>query len=357
MRVNAYTVEGEAVRALPEKVARRHAAFPLTKVGHHAHHRRGVSPHHLIRSTISGLPPAAKSERSSRSKTRSRPRWIATTPATGIPHQLEQQTEEVIGGFAGVRSAKSGQGGSAAGAIRAPRDRRRQEADEVDEATERSAVVTVDRLLARAARRRCQRRASRSDPGHLPRPLPRGRHVPRHRDVCPDAWRPRLSRASRCCPAWTSPSIACRRTADSASLSASGGSILRSLHVTRPCTVKSRCCACSICSALRLQLEAMGMRGTAARSLPRAHPPARGDGLDHGPDGQRQDLDALRRAGGDCRDRQAHHHHRRSGRGPVAGRQPGPDQRKGRLHVRARPSRHPATGPRRHHDRRDSRSA
>ena len=33
MRVNAYTVDQEALRVLPEKVARRHAAFPLSRVG------------------------------------------------------------------------------------------------------------------------------------------------------------------------------------------------------------------------------------------------------------------------------------------------------------------------------------
>jgi len=33
VRVNAYTVNPEALRALPEKVARRHTAFPLQKVG------------------------------------------------------------------------------------------------------------------------------------------------------------------------------------------------------------------------------------------------------------------------------------------------------------------------------------
>lgn len=33
MRINAYTVSPEAISALPEKVARRHTAFPLTKTG------------------------------------------------------------------------------------------------------------------------------------------------------------------------------------------------------------------------------------------------------------------------------------------------------------------------------------
>ena len=32
-RVNSYTVNAEAVESLPEKVARRHMAFPLLKVG------------------------------------------------------------------------------------------------------------------------------------------------------------------------------------------------------------------------------------------------------------------------------------------------------------------------------------
>src|SRR5262249_33303078 len=33
VRINAYTVHTEALSALPEKVARRHTAFPLQKVG------------------------------------------------------------------------------------------------------------------------------------------------------------------------------------------------------------------------------------------------------------------------------------------------------------------------------------
>src|ERR1043166_7460104 len=33
IRINAYTIDAEAIDALPEKVARRHGAFPISKVG------------------------------------------------------------------------------------------------------------------------------------------------------------------------------------------------------------------------------------------------------------------------------------------------------------------------------------
>src|SRR4029079_5672322 len=33
VRINAFTVNADALHALPEKVARRHTAFPLQKVG------------------------------------------------------------------------------------------------------------------------------------------------------------------------------------------------------------------------------------------------------------------------------------------------------------------------------------
>src|SRR5207253_826410 len=33
IRINAYTIDAEAIEALPEKVARRHGAFPISKVG------------------------------------------------------------------------------------------------------------------------------------------------------------------------------------------------------------------------------------------------------------------------------------------------------------------------------------
>jgi len=33
IRINAYTVDAEAIDALPEKIARRHSAFPISKVG------------------------------------------------------------------------------------------------------------------------------------------------------------------------------------------------------------------------------------------------------------------------------------------------------------------------------------
>ena len=110
-------------------------------------------------------------------------------------------------------------------------------------------------------------------------------------------------------------------------------------------------------STLRLQLEAMGMRGTVARSLPRSDSPARGHDPDHRPDGQRQDVDALRRRWRrSSRPASTSSPSRIRSSTQLPGRQSGTDQREGRLHVRARAARDSAAGPGRHHGRRDSRS-
>ena len=151
MRVNAYTVDGDAVRALPEKVARRHAAFPLTKVG-------------TTLTVAVASPPDIDTLDDFRFASGCEIRTVVALEdeiataldryyaSDGIPHQLEQQTEEVV-----VDPPVLDRRNTDPGDRRRLRYGRRatdvvpQEANAFDEATERSAVVTVDRLLARAA--------------------------------------------------------------------------------------------------------------------------------------------------------------------------------------------------------------
>ena len=97
------------------------------------------------------------------------------------------------------------------------------------------------------------------------------------------------------------------------------------------------------------------MSGRPLDSVPRADPAERRHRARHRPDRQRQDVDALCRAGRARGIRQE----RRHGRGPVeylaARRQSEPDQSEGGLHVRAGTARDSPPGSERHHGRRDSR--
>jgi hypothetical protein len=102
-------------------------------------------------------------------------------------------------------------------------------------------------------------------------------------------------------------------------------------------------------SGLRLHLDRIGLSGHDPREPARADPSARGHRADYRPDRQRQDLDAVRGARGARVDREEHRHHRRSGRVRAAGRQPGPDEQQGRVHVRGRHARGAPAGPRRDH--------
>ena len=152
MRVNAYTVDQDALRALPEKVARKHGAFPLTKVGTSLTVAL-ASPPNL--ETLDDLRFASACEIRTVVALEDEiatalDRYYATD---GIPHQLEQPTEQVVVEAPAFdrRNAESGERRRIKYGRRATDAAISPEPQEFDEAAERSAVVTVDRLLARAA--------------------------------------------------------------------------------------------------------------------------------------------------------------------------------------------------------------
>lgn len=152
MRVNAYTVDQEALRVLPEKVARRHAAFPLSRVGASLTVAL-ASPPNL--ETLDDLRFASGCEIRTVVALEDE---IATAldryyASEGIPHQLEEATEQVI-----VEAPMFDRRGSDNGGVRRIQYGRRKtdvlivpDSEDVDEIAARSAVETVDRLLARAA--------------------------------------------------------------------------------------------------------------------------------------------------------------------------------------------------------------
>jgi type IV pilus assembly protein PilB len=151
MRVNAYTVDQDALRALPEKVARKHGAFPLIKVGTSLTVAL-ASPPNI--ETLDDLRFASACEIRTVVALEDE---IATAldryyACDGIPHQLEQPTEQVIV-EAPVVDRRNQDGGDRRRAKygRRATDASTAEPQEFDEAAERSAVVTIDRLLARAA--------------------------------------------------------------------------------------------------------------------------------------------------------------------------------------------------------------
>src|SRR5919106_2708198 len=95
MRVNAYTVDPDALRALPEKVARKHGAFPLLKVGTSLTVAL-ASPPNI--ETLDDLRFASACEIRTVVALEDE---VATAPdryyaCDGIPHQLEPPTEQVI---------------------------------------------------------------------------------------------------------------------------------------------------------------------------------------------------------------------------------------------------------------------
>ena len=149
IRINAYTIDAEAISALPEKVARRHHAFPITKVGTTLT-VAVATPQDLeatddlrfasgceIRTVV-----ALEDEIAS-----ALDRYYQTD---GIPHQLAQDTEEVVvetplvDRRAGSDRRQVGPGGRRAS------DLIYEDPDKFDEAAERSAVTICDRVLARA---------------------------------------------------------------------------------------------------------------------------------------------------------------------------------------------------------------
>jgi type IV pilus assembly protein PilB len=150
IRINAYTVNAEAIDALPEKVARSHGAFPISKVGttltvavatpqdleglDNLRFASGCEIHTVV---------ALEDEIASAID-----RYYQTD---GIPHQLAQETEEVV--VEALVDRRDGgdrrQGQGRMGGRRAT-DLLYSEPDKFDEAAERSAVTILDRVLARA---------------------------------------------------------------------------------------------------------------------------------------------------------------------------------------------------------------
>jgi len=149
IRINAYTIDAEAINALPEKVARRHGAFPISKVGTTLTVAVAV-PQDLeatddlrfasgceIRTVV-----ALEDEIAS-----ALDRYYQTD---GIPHQLAQETEEVIVETPFFDRRTGGDRRQGRGGGRRATDLIYSEPDKFDEAAERSAVTVVDRVLARA---------------------------------------------------------------------------------------------------------------------------------------------------------------------------------------------------------------
>ena len=150
IRINAYTVDADALGALPEKVARRHGAFPISKVGTTLT-VAVATPQDLettddlrfasgceIRTVV-----ALEDEIAS-----ALDRYYQTD---GIPHQLAQDAEEVVVETPFVDRRSGGDRRQGRGGGRRATDLLYAEADKFDEAAERSAVTILDRVLARAA--------------------------------------------------------------------------------------------------------------------------------------------------------------------------------------------------------------
>jgi type IV pilus assembly protein PilB len=151
MRVNAYTVDAEALKALPEKVARRHGAFPMTKVGST-----------LTVAVASPIDLEALDDLRFASGCEIRTvvaleYEIATAldryyQSDGIPHELQTTTDHVVVEAPLVdRRDPSRRDRRSTNHGRRATDLTETVPDQFDEAAERSAVTVVDRLLARAA--------------------------------------------------------------------------------------------------------------------------------------------------------------------------------------------------------------
>ena len=152
MRVNAYTVDTDALAALPEKVARKHAAFPVQKVGTNLT-VAVATPADL--QTIDDLRFASGCEIRTVVALEDE---IATAldryyQSDGIPHQLEPLAEQVIvePPLVDRRDPQRGDRRPGARYGRRATDLIDTDPDRFEEAAEKSAVTIVDRLLARAA--------------------------------------------------------------------------------------------------------------------------------------------------------------------------------------------------------------
>jgi type IV pilus assembly protein PilB len=149
IRINAYTIDADALDALPEKVARRHGAFPISKVG---------TTLTVAVATPQDLEATDDLRFASGCEIRTVVALedeIATAldryyQGGGIPHQLAQETEKVIVDTPLVdrRTAEDRRLGLPGG--RRASDLLYTDPDSFDEAAERSAVTVVDRVLARA---------------------------------------------------------------------------------------------------------------------------------------------------------------------------------------------------------------
>ena len=289
VRINAFTVNTEALSALPEKVARRHTAFPLQKVGTTLMVAL-ASPKDLtalddlrfacgceIQTVL-----ALEHEIVSAIDRYYRDEWVPMAGDGGT----QRVGQDRVRRNAVARARRSGRalGGVDAGAGHRARREGTGERHPFRAAARRTSA-SASAWTARSARSRC----------------------------CRSSWRRRWWRGSRCSPAWTSPSTACRRTAASARRS----TISISTCAARPIpTVHGEKAVLRLLdsSGLKRSLEGIGHGRDGARHDARADPPARRDRAHHRTDRERQDVDALRFARRAGRDRQEHRHHRGSGR-------------------------------------------
>jgi type IV pilus assembly protein PilB len=150
IRINAYTVDAEAIGALPEKVARGHGAFPISKVG-------------TTLTVAVATPQDLETTDDLRFASGCEIRTVVALEdeiaaaldryyqTDGIPHQLAEQIEEVVVEAPFVERRTSGDRRQGRGGGRRVTDLLESDPDKFDEAAERSAVTIIDRVLARAA--------------------------------------------------------------------------------------------------------------------------------------------------------------------------------------------------------------
>ena len=213
-----------------------------------------------------------------------------------------------------LRSAQARTGRSPEAALRAPRDRRRAGASGRIRRGHRAIRGGHRRSPAGARRRRRrERRAPRADQRHLPRPVPRRRHLPGRRRRSSPRWRPRSCSRIK---VLSGMDIAEHRLPQDGRFSITVGTRRLDLRSSTYPTMHGEKAVLRLLdrATLRLQLEDHGHARHRARRFRDTDPAARGHDAHDRPDGERQDVDALRRAFGDRRDRQEHHHDRGSGR-------------------------------------------
>jgi type IV pilus assembly protein PilB len=150
-RINAYTLNAEALRALPEKVARKHRAFPIEKIGTTLTVAL-AAPADL--EMIDDLRFASGCEirtlvAMEDEITGALDRYYAPE---GIPHQLAGPAEQVVVESPLIERRDPSRSGRRAEMYgRRATDLVETDPERFDEAAEKSAVTILDRLLARAA--------------------------------------------------------------------------------------------------------------------------------------------------------------------------------------------------------------